>query len=219
MTTLTTPRYQPTQRIERIRGGGTTAIRQFRIDEEFLSVYLPALGAAHAQYPALKASRITSQNTSAGIFEVTTEYTGFLGNGDEPDENANTYSRNSTLQEIDFQNHPSFAALAGTWLNRLNDSLWDASGQFLGFGPNAPAGLRGVKAYQIPVTKITKTWNSPVEIDKAVGVITRTKPGLFGKKALRMDFSCSSRGGLWECAEILLVGEYFSELLYPQESL
>jgi hypothetical protein len=161
-----------------------------------LSSGVTALGFPHPDAPTLKCEKLVYSDSDGGA-TLEASYAGILGNTlpapvDELD---------TSTMEVPIDAHPAFATFAGSSnATRLNGAVFRTVPNtspvvevFDCFGPDAPAGFRGVTSFLAPAsvsrrTTITTTPPQP----GAVGYL-RTPYNTFGITANWLLVGCSSQ--------------------------
>ena len=226
---ITTPQWQPGGETRLAEDGSHVASERYIIHSDYLDASLPTRNVtAHPTRPTFKCSSYTASNQAGGLAEVTVEYKGpSKTTGDDIEgggsggttHSGELYSAttviNSTQVQVDIQNKPSFAGLAGTWDNPINDSRWDGEHMFIGFGPGAPLGLRGVRTYPVTETTIQKRWTTTYEIPYASRPCDKIVSWR-GRQGVRLAFSSEQDGAVFRNTETILLTTYVSPYLYSE---
>lgn len=216
--TLLQPEWQPGGTIVWNKDGSVTATEKYHIDYSRVFATLPRrFKTGHPTFPQLVCESISATRLPGELAEVQVQYVGFasqpnrdpytglpMGESGQQGEQE-TWVIDTQTVNIDIQNHPNFLSLA------TDPSWFDGMGQFVGFGKNASADLRGLTQYLSPQT-ICKhsfcTVNDPTRPTLPMPVT------LFGQKGLITGFTSTRTGGLYKIEVTTLLGTMFNETLY-----
>lgn len=213
--------WQPGGSIVFNKDGSVTATEKYHVEWSKVFVGLPRrFVTPHPKFRQLICESVSATRLPGDIGEVQVQYVGFA---DKSNRNTNGIPLGDSGQQveqevwtidtqtvsIDIQNHPYFLDFA------TNPAWFDGMGQFVGFGPTAPADLRGVTQYLSPQT-ICKhsfcTGSDPARPTLPMRV------NLFGQSGLITGFTSTRTGGLYKIEVTTLLGTMFSETLYGTAS-
>jgi hypothetical protein len=229
---LSSPVWQPGEETSLAEDNSLRVTRKYHVAYAYQDATLPIKNRTrHPERPSLVCSTYTAVRTGkADIVEVTVTFkgpspntftggsgtTGGGGSGDSGDPQDAVVDDNSSVSistqavEIDVQNSPKFTAVAGTPLAPLRGARFDAEGLFLGFGPDAPEGLRGQKSYFVGETTLTLSFSTTFQVAKPTPQICTWN----GYRGLRIGFTSILQGGVWSNSETILVSNNISPYFY-----
>ena len=181
-------------------GLATATVVWWAFGDERMRSARVSIGSRHPDVPGLECERLVTGKSDGGV-TLEAHYAGIVSNKEpEPVDELDV-----TVTEAPIEAHPRFSELAGTpeAPNRANDARWtpDGSGGFVfgGFGPNGPAGLRGVTSFIIP-TAISRRTTISKAAPVAGNVGKRGSPGsTFGVSGdwLMVGVSSQRRGSVF----------------------
>jgi hypothetical protein len=161
---------QPGRSLVLKEDGSVTGQVKFRCDLGLVTQLWPKKGLPHPEHPHCWLFNSTAAMIENGIAEFTCDYLGILR--DPTDYQVEFLG---TVCEEPIETHPQFVGeIGGTMGDPKNKAKFDPeTGEFLGFPPDAPEHLGGVRGYLNPACTVRVSW-----------------------------FTQSASSGLWELGEI-----------------
>lgn len=215
------PAWQPGGTIVWGKDGSITATEKYHIAWDRLFVQLPRrFITPHPVFKQLICESLSATKLPPNTAEVQVQYVGLNRNGrdvttgyplGDPEQQAEqeVWTIDTQTVSIDIQNHPDFLDFA------TNPKWFDGMGQFVGFGPDAPADLRGVTQYLSPQTICKHSFCTGSDPSRPTLPMAVT---LFGQTGLITGFTSTRTGGIYKIEVTTLLGSMFSETLYGTAS-